>query len=315
MDHDGLFKKLLTTFFYEFLDLFFHDLAALVDLSQEPEFLDKETYLESTRTRDLVVRLRLLDGDAFFIVHVEHEAQSTQDFPARFFRYFTTLWDRYHLPIYPIAIFSFPGQKPQPQSYAMEFHDLRVLEFRYMTVQLNRLNWSEYVDKPNPVASALMARMKIRKRERPMVKLQCLRLLATLRLDKEKSGLISHFVSSYLRLNSQEMRVYEENLETISGQERRVVMQYTNEWIEQGIEQGIERGIEQGIERGIEQGRREGFEKASRRSLKYSLELKFGQAASALIARLPELGVDLLESLQDALESGADLQQLEKLVH
>ena len=92
-------------------------------------------------------------------------------------------------------------------------------------------------------------------------------------------------------------------------------MQYTNEWIEQGIEQGIERGIEQGIERGIEQGRREGFEKASRRSLKYSLELKFGQAASALIARLPELGVDLLESLQDALESGADLQQLEKLVH
>ena len=88
-------------------------------------------------------------------------------------------------------------------------------------------------------------------------------------------------------------------------------MQYTNEWIEQGIEQGIERGIEQGIE----QGRREGFEKASRRSLKYSLELKFGQAASALIARLPELGVDLLESLQDALESGADLQQLEKLVH
>ena len=91
-----------------------------------------------------MVRLRLLDWDAFFIVHIEHEAQSTQDFPARFFRYFTTLWDRYHLPIYPIAIFSFPGQKVQPQSYSMEFHDLSVLEFRYMTVQLNRLNWPEY---------------------------------------------------------------------------------------------------------------------------------------------------------------------------
>ena len=86
-------------------------------------------------------------------------------------------------------------------------------------------------------------------------------------------------------------------------------MQYTNEWIEQGIEQGIERGIEQGIE----QGRREGFEKASRRSPKYSLELKFGQAASSLIACLPELGVDILERLQDALESGADLQKLEQL--
>ena len=174
------------------------------------------------------------------------------------------------------------------------------------------------MDKPNPVASALMARMKIRKRERPLVKLQCLRLLATLLLDKEKSGLISHFVSSYLRLNSQEMRVYEENLETISVQERQVVMQYTNEWIEQGfergIEQGLERGIEQGIEKGLEQGRREGSEKASRRSLKYTLELKFAQAAAPIIARLPDLDLEVLERLQDAVESGADLQQLEKLV-
>ncbi len=265
-----------------------------------------------------MVRLRLLDGDAFFIVHVEHEAQSTPNFPARFFRYFTTLWDRYHLPIYPIAIFSFPGQKLQPQSYSMEFHDLAVLEFRYMTVQLNRLNWSEYVNKTNPVASALMARMKIRKRDRPMVKVQCLRLLATLRLDKEKSGLIAHFVSSYLRLNSEEMRVYEENLETIPVQERQVVMQYTNEWIEQGfergIEQGFEKGLEKGIKNGLEQGRREGSEKASRRWLKYALELKFAQAASPLIARLPDLSLEILERLQDALESGADLQQLDAIL-
>ena len=45
----------------------------------------------------------------------------------------------------------------------MEFQDLRRLEFRYMTVQLNRLNWCKFVDESNPVASALMARMKIRR--------------------------------------------------------------------------------------------------------------------------------------------------------
>lgn len=95
-----------------------------------------------------------------------------------------------------------------------------------------------------------------------------------------------------------EMRVYEENLETISVQERQVVMQYTNEWIEQGIERG----------------RREGSEKSSRRGLKCLLELKFAQAAAPLVARLPELGLEILESLQDALESGADLRQLERLV-
>jgi len=135
MDHDRLFKKLLTTFFYEFLELFFPTLAALVDRSQEAEFLDKETYKDSTRRRDLVVRLRLLHGEAFFIVQVEQEAQTTTDFPSRFFTYFTTLWDRYQLPIYPIAVFSFPGLKPQPQSFSLEFHDLPVLHFRYRTVR------------------------------------------------------------------------------------------------------------------------------------------------------------------------------------
>ena len=138
-------------------------------------------------------------------------------------------------------------------------------------------------------------------------------MLATLRLDKEKSGLISHFVSSYLRLNSQEMRVYEENLETIPVQERQVVMQYTNEWIEQGFERGIEQGVEQGRREGL-QRLQERVEQASRRGLKYALELKFAQAASPLIARLPDLGLDILECLQDALESGADLEQLEHLV-
>lgn len=91
-------------------------------------------------------------------------------------------------------------------------------------------------------------------------------------------------------------------------------MQYTNEWIEQGFERGIEQGMEKGIERGLEQGRREGSEKASRRGLKCLLELKFDQAATPLIARLPDLGLDILERLQDALESGADLRQLQKLV-
>ena len=302
MDHDRLFKKLLTAFFYEFLELFFPTLADLVDRSQEPEFLDKETYKDSRRTRDLVVRLRLIDGDALFIAHVEHEAQNSGDFPSRFFTYFTTLWDRYQLPIYPIAVFSYPGLRIQPQSFTLDFHDLPVLQFRYRTVQLNQLEWSDFVKNPNPLASALMARMKIGKRDRPRVKLECFRLLATLSLDAAKSELISHFVNSYLALNPQEMRIYEDDLETIPLGERQAVMQYTNEWTEKGRQEGLQ------------VGRQEGLAKASRRGLKFSLDIKFGQAASALIARLPDCPLEVLEQLQDALESGADLQQLEKLV-
>ena len=45
IDHDGLFKKLLRTFFFEFLELFLPEVAAYV----EPDsitFLDKEIFTD-----------------------------------------------------------------------------------------------------------------------------------------------------------------------------------------------------------------------------------------------------------------------------
>ena len=117
------------------------------------------------------------------------------------------------------------------------------------------------------------------------------------------------------------MRIYEENLEFIPLGERQAVMQITNEWIEKGRLEGRSEGRSEGRLEGRLEGRSEGrkealqaLEKASRRGLKSFLDLKFGEAASTLIGRLPDLGVDVLESLQDALEAGADLQQLERLV-
>ena len=87
MKHDRLFKELLTSFFYQFLELFFGDLAELIDRSHAPIFLDKESFGElpgdSRREKDLVVRVRLHSGEACFIVHIEHEAQNNSDFPQR----------------------------------------------------------------------------------------------------------------------------------------------------------------------------------------------------------------------------------------
>ncbi|MBX3168631.1 MAG: hypothetical protein KF760_14540 [Candidatus Eremiobacteraeota bacterium] len=202
------------------------------------------------------------------------------------FRYFSRLWDRYGLPVYPIAVLSFPGKKLRPQRYWLDFHDLRVLEFRYRTVQLNQLDWRAFVGSHNPVATALMARMKIRKADRPRVKLQCLRLLVTLRLDRRRSGLIAHFVHSYLRLNQDEVRIYREALELTPMGERQEIMQYTNEWIEQGLAEGLRRG------------------------LAMFLKLQYGERALELIQRLHSLDLSGLEKLQQQLESGVELEQL-----
>lgn len=298
MDHDRIFKELLRTFFFEFLELFFPTLAARIDRSHDPTFLDKEDFgelpVDLRREMDLVARLRLAEGEAYFILHLEHEAQPSGEFPARMFRYFSRLWDRHGLPIYPIALFSYQGARLQPQQFSLRFHDLSVLDFRYRTVQLNQLNWRSYTDSKNPVASALMTRMKIRKSDRPRVKLQCLRLLVTLRLDRRKSGLIAHFVSSYLKLDGDEVRIYQRNLETLFQAERQEIMQYTNSWIEEGLEQG----------------RVEGRVEALRESLAVLLVRLFGERAAQLVQRLPDLSVEALNDLQQQLKAGAELEQL-----
>lgn len=63
------------------------------------------------------------------------------------------------------------------------------------------------MQRPNPVAAALMVKMKIAPQDRPKVKAECLRLLATLRLDPARSQLISG-VDTDLRLSATEVRVF-----------------------------------------------------------------------------------------------------------
>lgn len=56
------------------------------------------------------------------------------------------------------------------------------------------------MDKTNPIAASLMARVQIAPGEQVQVKLACLRMLAKLQFDPARQQLISGFVDAYLRL-------------------------------------------------------------------------------------------------------------------
>ena len=75
--------------------------------------------------------------------------------------------------------------------------------FQFRVIQLNRLKWRDYVATPTPVATALMSKMQIARRDR--VKMQCLRLIVTLRLDPARSQLIAGFVRTYLQMTRLEL--------------------------------------------------------------------------------------------------------------
>jgi hypothetical protein len=192
-----------------------------------------------------------LGQDYSFLVHIENESSSKTDFNQRLFRYFCSLFLRYNRPIYPIVVFSYDSpQRLDKSDFVIDFPDKQVLKFDYEIVQLNRLNWRDFLQQKNPIAAALMSKMKIDIRDKPngmaslrlTVKAQCLRLLVTLKLDPAKMQLISGFVDTYLKLNSQEESIFQSEISTIGLEEREQIMQITTSWKEEGRVEGREEG-------------------------------------------------------------------------
>jgi predicted transposase YdaD len=238
IDHDRLFKELLSTFFVELMELFFPDVMAYL----EPEsvtFPDKEVFTDVTAGEryetDLLVQARFRGQSSYFLIHIEHQSTPDSNFNKRMFRYFARLHEKFDVPIYPVVVFSYDKPKNLAAShYRMEFPDLKVLEFNYRVIQLNRLNWRDFLNQPNPLASALMAKMQIAPEDRPKVKAECLRLLVTLRLDSARMQLISGFIDTYLDLTSDEEQAFQAELGRIEPEEREGVMQIVTSWMKQG---------------------------------------------------------------------------------
>ncbi|AIE76137.1 DUF4351 domain-containing protein [Synechocystis sp. PCC 6714] len=292
IDHDRLFKELLTTFFVEFLELFFPQVLDYLD-QNSLIFLDKEIFTDVTAGEkyesDLVVQAKFQGQDAYFLIHVEAQASAKGNFNQRMFHYFARLHAKFDLPVYPIVLFSYDRPlKPALQGYCVNFPDFPVLTFNYRVIQLNQLNWRDFLSQPNPIASALMAKMQIAPTDRPKVKAECLRLLVTLKLDPARMQLISGFVDTYLTLNPEEESVFRSTIAELDSPDQEQVMQLTTSWMRQGIEQG-------------------------QKSLLHKLiKHRFGELDDEILAKVEQLTVPQLEELGEVLLDCADVTDLEQ---
>jgi hypothetical protein len=304
LDHDQLFKQLLSTFFLEFLDLFAPDLASYIN-RESLEFLPQEHFTDliegERRAMDLIVRLNLRRrpnepevGKVSVIIDLEHQSSSQTNFHRRMFFYFSQLHRKYLEPVYPIAIFSSeePKRIPEPDRYELKLPGLKVLEFNFLKIELNRLNWRDFLKLKNPVAAALMSKMKIEPQERVKVKVECLRTIARLKLDPARVAILSGFVDSYLRLNSQEETEFSAEIAKMDkGTDKEKVMEIVTSWMERGLEQGEQ--------------------KEALRLVTRALNRRVGELDAGLNERLQELSVTRLEDLFDA---ALDFSQMSDLI-
>lgn len=287
MDHDSLFKQLLTTFFGEFVELFLPELSAY--LARETiEFVDKEIFTDLAAGQrhevDLLVKAKFNQSEAFFLVHVESQATAQDAFAKRMFRYFARLHEKFDLPVYPIALLSYDSpQRPEPDTYEVSFPDRLVLHFAYRVIQLNRLDWRDFIRRPNPVAAALMAKMRIAPEDRPRVRLEFLRMVATLRLDPARVTLLKTFMLSYLKLTPDEESRYNAEYQRLDPAEKRAIVEVIDPWVQQGMARGALR----------------------------VLAHKFGQMPLSVSAQIEALPPRTLDNLMDALLDFKTIQDVE----
>jgi hypothetical protein len=243
--HDRLFKELLETFFSEFVEVFFPQVYKAIDLKQI-HFLQQELFTDVTRGDqhlvDILVQTRLREDPGIVLVHVENQASIQREFCERMFVYFSRLYQEHRCRILPIAVFSYPQKRDEPDYFKLEFPFMPVLDFRFLILELRKQNWRNYIRGNNPVAAALLSKMGYQEKERVQVKLEFLRMLVRMELDPARMTLLTGFFETYLQLNEEEERQLEAEIGKIDVKEAKRMLEITTSWEQKGRAEGRAEG-------------------------------------------------------------------------
>ncbi|SDC20799.1 conserved hypothetical protein (putative transposase or invertase) [Paenibacillus sp. UNCCL117] len=274
-NHDEAFKKLLQTFFAEFIQLFFPDIDELLD-HRQTRFLMQELLVdivgEEARKLDLLLETRLKDHDAYILVHLEPQSYKQSKFNERMFIYYSRLFERHreeYKLIIPIAVFTSDDCGDEPNTVTMEIPGRRIMNFEFLKVELKKQSWRMFIDSDNPVAAALLAKMGYNKKEEREVRFAYLRMLFRLheKIDDARLALIMSIADMYFEPNKEQDESLLQEIRELYPEEGEALMELMPAWKRWGYEEGMEEGIEKGLEKGIEQGIEKGIEQAVRKML------------------------------------------------
>ncbi len=261
-DHDRLFKELISNFFEEFMLLFFPEACEQIDF-RNVRFLPQELFTDVTggdkHEVDLLVETQLKGEESLIIIHIEAQSTYQHHFNERMFVYFSRIFQKHRRKILPIAIFSYETPRAEPNSYTLTFPFADILQFNYLSVELKKKNWREYIRQENPVAAALLSKMGYTNDEKVEIKKEFFRILIRLELDPAKQTLLTGFFETYLTLNEEEEHKFKEEVKAMEPKEGEKIMEVITSYERKGIELGRKEGIEQGIalvaQRMLEQGK------------------------------------------------------------
>jgi hypothetical protein len=310
IDHDRLFKELLETFFSEFVELFFPQVYKATDL-EHIKFLQQEMFTDVTRGEkhrvDILVETRLKGEPGIILLHVENQASVEKEFAERMFIYFSRLYQKHRCRILPIAVFSYSQKRDEPDNFKLEFPFMQVLDFKFLTLELKKHKWRNYIKSNNPVAAALLSKMDYQKKERVQVKLEFLRMLVRMELDPARMTLLAGFFETYLSLSEAEEKQLEEEVGKIDEKEAERMMELTTSWQEKGRKEGRVEGKAEGKT----EGRKEGIVEGQANILVRQLKKKFNSMSAKMENQVRSLSAEKLQELAEAIFELETLEDVE----
>jgi len=267
--------------------ILFPDVAAIVDWTKPPVFLDKEFVQIAPdakvgkRYADQLVQLQRKKGKPLvLLLHIEIQASPEGQFAERMFIYALRIFDLFRQPAVSLAILCDANPKWRPKQYSFALPQTS-LNFEFGTVKLldYKERWAELESSRNPFAWVVMAHLKMQetKQDKPSRKVWKLRLIRQLHesgYNKNDILNLFHFIDYLLHLPKaleaefwQELKTYEE--------ERKVPY--------------------------ITSVERIGYERGERSLLLRQLEYRFGKLPNSMADRVNTLSIRKIEALSKDL--------------
>ncbi len=253
VNHDAWFKTLLKNrvILLAFFEEFVPDAARFIHFLQF-DSVDKErlTLEGGKRTGDILVKARFRDQPAFFLIHLEHQAQRGADLAWRMLEYVVLDRRDFGLPVYPVVVLSHAdrpvgGWPP----LCLDFPNKRVLEFDFDVIDLARLNARGFVHSSNPAALALTARMRSVQAEQLDLMRDFFVSLASAPIGMDEKRLVAAFYGTYHPMSMEKALKLNKELAILEPEAMREhAIRLTNPFIELGKAEGLKKGRRQEAE-------------------------------------------------------------------
>ncbi len=184
----------------------------------------------------------------------------------------------------------------------------------YLAFGLSQCLAEDYVDRPQPLAPALAARMRSRLWDRAEKKLRCLLAVRRANLPLNREYVLARIVETQIDLKPEERERYRQLAQEQGKEVQKMVITWEDALAERwaaGLAEGEAKGLAEGEAKGLAEGEAKGKREATRQAIGLLAKHHHGSLPAGFEEKIA--AIDDLSRLYEILEQVTEVRFLEEL--